>query len=284
MGKYLIIAGHGKKPSGKIDNGASGYIKQGEHDFIKNDFFNAMKKYASNDFIFFSDYNVFAKGNLTSLASKYGRNTKVVEIHFDASSNKKASGGHVIIWQNFRPDRMDLNIRDAIKKVMGINKAYNHKGYEGISGRNLQNARIASRNGINYRLVELGFGTNKRDADILLNNTDKYAKELVKAISGKTIKNETVSKPSKRKTDEQLMNEVLSKGLNGQARKRYLGNRYDGVQKLINSIYTTNKHYRKTDQQLMNEVLRKGLNGQARKDYLGNRYAGVQKKINKKYL
>lgn len=286
MRKHLIIAGHGKQPSGKMNPGATGFIPQGEHMFIKNQFFNAMKKVAPKNMVFFSDYDVYAKGNLVSLARSYGRDTTVTEIHFDSSTNQKARGGHVIIWQNFSPDKMDLRIRDAIKKVIGLNKGYNHKGFSGISGRNLQNARLASRAGVNYRLVELGFGSNKLDAQIMLSDTDRYAKELVNAITGENVSSPSQSKPtppslSTKKTDKQLMDEVLSKGLNGQARKDYLGDRYNTVQRLINQSYQ--KPTRKTDKQLMDEILRKGLNGQARKDYLGNRYNAVQQLINEKY-
>src|SRR5690625_857856 len=66
-----------------------------------------------------------------------------------------------------------------------VGVSYINKGYEGISGRNkLYNVNDAAQNGVNYRLIELGFGTNKTDADIMVKKVDEYAKELIKAVTG----------------------------------------------------------------------------------------------------
>src|SRR5699024_1589378 len=127
-------------------------------------------------------------GNLASLVRQYGAN-QVTEIHFDAASSS-ARRGHVIIHSNFKPDKVDLPLRDAIKNMVGVR--YSHKGYSGISGRsNLYNVNVAKSNNISYRLIELGFGTNREDANTLTSKLDDYAKELVKAITGSVS-----SKPS----------------------------------------------------------------------------------------
>src|SRR5699024_3914672 len=165
----------------------------GEHQYVKENLFPAMKKYADNNFVFFDKYKVLDYGNIVSLARQYGKDTKVIEIHYD-SFNGKAQGGHVIIHKNFRPDAMDLRLRDAIKSMVGTR--FSFRGEAGISGRSpseLGNVRMTANGGVNYRLVELGFGDNKRDADILLNRTDEYAKKLVEAIkgSGATVKPST---------------------------------------------------------------------------------------------
>lgn len=74
------------------------------------------------------------------------------------------------------------------------------------------------------------------------NNAIKYAKQLEKdgyptfiiEYENDTIK--TVEKPtSNKKTTKQLYNEVMKLGLNGEDRKKYLGNRYDEVQTYINN-------------------------------------------------
>ena len=182
---HLFIAGHGKQKDGSFDPGASGYIKKGEHKYVKEDLFPAMKKYVpkGEKVIFFSDHKVNSYGDLVALAKKYNAKT-VTEVHFDAHTlGSSARGGHVIVHSNFKPDKVDLALRDAIKKMVGVR--YSHKGHEGISGRNnLYNVNVAAQNGVNYRLIELGFGTNKTDADIMVKKVDEYAKELIKAVTG----------------------------------------------------------------------------------------------------
>lgn len=182
---HLFIAGHGKQKDGSFDPGASGYIKKGEHKYVKEDLFPAMKKYVpkGEKVIFFSDHKVNSYGDLVALAKKYNAKT-VTEVHFDAHTlGSSARGGHVIVHSNFKPDKVDLALRDAIKKMVGVR--YSYKGYEGISGRNnLYNVNVAAQNGVNYRLIELGFGTNKTDADIMVKKVDEYAKELIKAVTG----------------------------------------------------------------------------------------------------
>jgi len=150
--------------------------------------FPAMKKYVpkGEKVVFFSDHKVNSYGDLVALAKKYNAKT-VTEVHFDAHTlGSSARGGHVIVHSNFKPDKVDLALRDAIKKMVGVR--YSHKGYEGISGRNnLYNVNVAAQNGVNYRLIELGFGTNKTDADIMIKKVDEYAKELIKAVTGGVV-------------------------------------------------------------------------------------------------
>lgn len=74
------------------------------------------------------------------------------------------------------------------------------------------------------------------------NGAIKYAKQLEKDgyptfiieyenDEIKEVKNSTSSK----KTTKELVDEVMKLGLNGEERKKYLGNRYDEVQTYINS-------------------------------------------------
>lgn len=256
--KYLVIAGHGKRANGTFDPGATGRITKGEHRYVKENLFPAMKKYAGKDFIFFDSYNVFSHANIVSLARRYGKDTAVIEIHFDASSNGNARGGHVIVHSRFRPDAMDLRIRDAINNVVGINLAYHHYKEPGISGRsNLANVNRTANGGINYRMVELGFGTNKKDADILINRVDEYAKELVRAISGelKVVKPIAPGKPvapSTEKSIETLAQETIRGDYGtGQERKERLGSKYNAVQSRVNQIL---KGGRKSNSEIAREI------------------------------
>ena len=186
MATILCIAGHGRNQDGSFDPGASGYVSKGENRYYVEDFFPAMRKHMvkGSNIVLFDSYNVYDRGNLTSLARSYGSDTIVVECHFDATGTPAAEGGHVIIHADYEPDNIDLKIRDVIKKHIGVR--YSHKGHSGISGRNvLKNCNIARRNGINYRLIELGFGTSPKDAKIMINNVDAIARDMVLALDGK---------------------------------------------------------------------------------------------------
>lgn len=198
MGTKLLIAGHGKKPDGSIDPGAKGLIAKGEHRYFKENFLPAVKRHLPDgaDVVIYSERNVLHYGDIVALANKYGKDTEVIELHFDASDSPKATGGHVIVHEDFEPDKLDLAIRDYLKAFMGIR--YEHKGHKGIDGRpgsELGNVRRTAAAGVNYRLVEFGFGTNSHDANIMVNEVDRFAKGFVKAILGKTKENDAPSKP-----------------------------------------------------------------------------------------
>lgn len=198
MATILVIAGHGRNRDGSFDPGAKGFITKGEHKYYVENFFPAVRKYlpAGHKVELFSDYNVYDRSNLTTLAKSYGNDTKVFEMHYDATGSSAASGGHVIVHADYAPDSLDLKTHDWIKKHIGL--AYPiHKGQQGISGRSdLRNCNIARSNGINYRLIELGFGTNKTDADKMVKNVDAIAKDFVQMICGKVKETTTITKPT----------------------------------------------------------------------------------------
>lgn len=265
---HLLIAGHGKKKDGTFDPGATGLIAKGEHRYVKEDLFPAMKKYLPKDadVVFFSDYKVLDYGNIVALANSYGKDTKVTEIHFDAGS-AAASGGHVIVYKGFEPDALDLRLRDAIKKSVGVR--YTHKGHEGISGRGdeLGEVRMTRKANVNFRLVELGFGTNKKDADFMTNHVDEYAKNLVEALLNETIKQgvkpaekpKPADKPAApKKSIEQMASEVIAgKHGNGhENRRKSLGisqAEYDKVKDRVNGVKPTAP--KKSIEQMAKEVI-----------------------------
>lgn len=188
MATVLVIAGHGVRRNGSFDPGALGIVG-GEHKYMVNKLFPAMKKYAPSNFVFYSKRNVYSYGDIVRLAKGYGSNTVVVEVHYDAGA-RSAKGGHVIIHSSFKPDAMDLRLRNAINSMVGVR--YSHRGYSGISGRNnLANVNRTASGGVNYRMLELGFGTNPTDAKVMLEQTDAYAKKLVEAITGKSVSKPT---------------------------------------------------------------------------------------------
>lgn len=244
MTTFLVISGHGENNNGSFDPGATGIITKGEHKYYEQDFFPAVKKFLPKDsnVVLFSEYNVYDYKNLVTLANKYGKDTVVIEMHYDAGVSA-ASGGHVIVHSAYAPDKYDLAIRDVIQKHIGVR--YEHKGHKGISGRdNLGNCNRAKAAGLNYRLVELGFGTNPKDAATMVNNVDAIAKDFVQALIGKVndtpvavtkpVATPVAPKPATKSIDT-LVAETL-KGIhgNGDARKKSLGSSYDAVMNIIN--------------------------------------------------
>lgn len=193
---HLIIAGHGNQRNGSFDPGATGLITKGEHKYVRDDLFPAMKKYLPDGAkaVFYDARKVSNYGNLAEIMEQYNAD-QATEVHYDAAS-AAARGGHVIIHSGYEPDQYDLRLRDSIESMVGVR--YSHKGHKGISGRNnLYNVNDARQNGIAYRLIELGFGTNKIDADIMVNRVDEYAESLVQSLflsSGSVSK--TIAKPA----------------------------------------------------------------------------------------
>ena len=217
----LFIAGHGKNiKTGYFDAGATGYISKGEHRYMVEDLFPAMKKYIPDGVkpIFHTEYNVYSQGNIVALANKYGKDVRVTEFHFDAGGvNYSKAGGHVIIQSGLEPDDLDLKLRNAIKNTVGLHPNYSG----GISKRNnLQNPRLAMNGGINYRLLELGMSTHKENANYMIKNVDTIAKELVKAFYGTTKPTPSTDKLyrvqvgafKKLENAKQLQNELRKKG------------------------------------------------------------------------
>lgn len=210
--KILIAAGHGNSDPGAIGNGTN------ERDFIRSKIAPNVVKYlkqAGHDVHLYGgskqNQNLFADtnyGNQRGDTKNYGlywvKQQKfdiVVELHLDAAGSSSASGGHVI-KNAYAADSIDKNIDKMLKATVGT--------IRGITTRdNLLNCNVAYNLNINYRLVEMGFITSKKDMDYLKKNYDAFSKELAGAINGKPIggapsgksptKNESVKPKAKAK-------------------------------------------------------------------------------------
>ncbi|MDW3910627.1 N-acetylmuramoyl-L-alanine amidase [Staphylococcus saprophyticus] len=188
--KILIASGHGYSDGGAEGNGTN------ERDFIRKYIAPNVQKYlkqAGHTVDLYGgskqDQNLYtdtAYGERIGDNKNYGmywvHNQKydvVVELHLDAAS-ASATGGHVIISNHWPADKIDKDINNCLKTTVGT--------IRGIDPRNdLLNANVAGRLGTNYRLVEMGFITNKKDMNYLKKNYDKFSKELAGAINGKPI-------------------------------------------------------------------------------------------------
>ncbi|MDW4144020.1 N-acetylmuramoyl-L-alanine amidase [Staphylococcus saprophyticus] len=188
--KILIASGHGYADVGAVGNGTN------ERDFIRKYIAPNVQKYlkqAGHTVDLYGgskqDQNLYtdtAYGERIGDNKNYGmywvHNQKydvVVELHLDAAITS-ATGGHVIISNHWPADKIDKDINNCLKITVGT--------IRGIDPRNdLLNANVAGRLGTNYRLVEMGFITNKKDMNYLKKNYDKFSKELAGAINGKPI-------------------------------------------------------------------------------------------------
>lgn len=220
--KVLLIAGHGTRPNGSFDPGATGFISEGEHRYFRDTFFPAMKKYAPDNWEFHTAYNVFARGNLAQLAQGYDL---VLEFHFDAIGNSSVSGGHIIVHPSARISNELKAVRDVIGEMVGTIRTLN--GERGFDGRtNLANPNRAHSAGLNYGLLELGFCTNRGDADVLLQRTDEYARKMVEALTNQSYKPQpSVQVESASRSIATMAQEVMN-GQHGQGhdnRRRSLG-------------------------------------------------------------
>ena len=189
--KILIVSGHGNSDPGAVGNGTT------ERDFIRQYIAPNVVKYlksAGHDVHLYGgskqNQNLFVD---TQYGAGYGmywvkaqKFDVVVELHLDAAG-PSASGGHVIISSAYPADKIDKDIDAMLRRTVGT--------IRGIDPRNnLLNANVSGQLNINYRLVELGFITSKKDMDYLKKNYMAFSKDLASAIHGSPIGGTTETK------------------------------------------------------------------------------------------
>lgn len=190
MATHMVVWGHG---AGDPGAGGNGY---NERDFTRNRLAPYFEKYAKmlkkNTIVFYNkNLDMYRETIAGRGAYQVSRGyLSVTEFHLDAAG-AAATGGHVIISKAFSPDSYDLAIANVIKSYVGWWGSVQSK--RGVNGRSdLLNLNVLAKRGISYRLVELGFITNKKDMTNINNNLDAIAKAMVEAITGEKI---MVAKP-----------------------------------------------------------------------------------------
>lgn len=190
----LLVAGHGKGYMSN-DPGATGNGTN-ERDFIRKNIVPNVAKYlkdAGHTVSYYGGssmgqdlYQDTAYGYNIGDTSKYGlywvkkqKYDAIIEFHLDAAS-PAASGGHVIIGTGLAADKIDKGIQAAIIKHVGQIRPIDPRD-------NLLNVNVAKQLNLNYRLVELGFITSKKDMDYIKGHIQEYTKDIAQAISGGTI-------------------------------------------------------------------------------------------------
>ena len=196
MQEHLIVLGHGAKDPGGVNK----ELGLNERDWNRNTLLPALKKYSAllkNSKVTFYDItkDMYQESQLGKGAYTTPKVASVTEIHQDASKNKSATGGHVIISTGFNPDEQDLALANVIKKYAGWWGSV--RNTQGINKRdNVLNLNVYAKRGQNYRLLELGFITNDKEIQSLTKNVDALAKELIEAITGEKITTSTKPTPT----------------------------------------------------------------------------------------
>ena len=177
MGKHLVIAGHGKQPSGRIDYGAEGNGYK-ENNLTK-ELCTLMDAYAGEEMSFITDHDVYA---YRTMGIHTGWDS-ITEIHFNAY-NTQAYGCEVLIHADFEPDELD-------KKLLAVLDTYFvSRGFKKRStalGNRIENMEVCKTKGFNYRLVEVCFIDNANDMKVYQANKKAIAKGLVEAITGNVV-------------------------------------------------------------------------------------------------
>ncbi|MEB6292191.1 N-acetylmuramoyl-L-alanine amidase [Mammaliicoccus sciuri] len=185
--KFVLVAGHGYNDPGAVGNGTN------ERDFIRKNIIDNVAKYlrsAGHTVTLYDKkqdmYQDTAYGYNRGDTKNYGlywvknklKPDAVIEFHLDAAG-ASASGGHVI-KNAYSADNIDKGIQKALEDTVGT--------IRGITTRNdLLNVNVAYNQNINYRLVELGFITSKKDIDYIKNNLQAFTKRIAEGIHGKPI-------------------------------------------------------------------------------------------------
>ena len=204
--KILLVAGHGNSDPGAVGNGTN------ERDFIRKNIVPQVAKhlrtaghkvdlYGGNTM----NQNLFADtaygqrvGNYKDYGLYWVKRQKydvVVEFHLDAAG-ATASGGHVI-KNVYAADAIDKALDKMLKNSVGT--------IRGITTRkDLLNCNVAYSQNINYRLIELGFITSKKDMDYIKKNLNSFNKGLAEAINGGSV-GATTSKPASKPKAKQTV-------------------------------------------------------------------------------
>lgn len=114
-------------------------------------------------------------------------NRIIIETHLN-SATKTANGTETLIGVSLTADKYDKAMNKALTEF------FHNRGIKKRA--DLLNINVAQQRGLNYRLNELCFISNKNDIATLTDEMDKIAAEMAKKLTGKVIPSEPPKKPS----------------------------------------------------------------------------------------
>lgn len=184
MAKYFLCAGHGNLDPGAVGNGYQEWK-------LARDFNDLLAKYLKELGQTVQVYNSF--GTLATTKDMYQQSLKgqglysfkvddriVFETHLNSASDKSAHGTELWIGAGLAADKYDKAINNVLAKYFA------NRGIKKSSA--LLNMNIAKQRGINYRLVELCFISNKDDVNKFVKEMDNIARDMAEALTGKSLK------------------------------------------------------------------------------------------------
>lgn len=285
MIKLFVICGHGAGDPGACANG----YQEAERVRALG---KRIKELGGNN-VMLGDVNrnYYADNGISSLT--ISKDYQIVELHMDSAS-VTARGAHVIIKGGLNPDKYDTALAKFVSGMFPGRSVTISKRSD------LANPARAYAKGYGYRLIECGFISNADDVKVFNSGIDKLAKGILECFgigvqtASKPTTSKPVTKPTAKKTVEQIAKEVLAgKWGNGDTRKQKLkaaGYDYNAVQAKVNELCgvtsrpTTVSKPTKTISQLADEVIAgKWGNGQDRINRLkkaGYDPTVIQKKVN----
>ena len=163
--KLYVICGHGAGDSGATGGGKT------EAALVRK---LAKKMAAANPNVVVLDTsrNWYADGGVNASLKKRVGSNPVVELHMDAAS-ASAKGGHVIIAAGLSADKQDMALASY------ISRQFPGRASTIAKRSNLANPKRAKARGIDYRLLECCFISNKADREKFIKDMGAIAKGIV---------------------------------------------------------------------------------------------------------
>lgn len=166
MAKLYVVCGHGAG-----DPGAGGY---GYSEAERVRALAAEMQRQAGDQIIVGDASInWYASDMFSKISNPG--IPVIELHMDSAS-PDARGGHVIIDGDLSPDSDDTNLANFISGF------FPGRANTLVRRNDLRNCNVCARRGINYRLMECGFISNRGDLDKFNGNIGALAAGILEVF------------------------------------------------------------------------------------------------------
>lgn len=168
--KLYVICGHGHGDSGAVGGGKT------EADLVRKLAAKMKAIGGSSVEVLDTSKNWYEQGLVNSALKKKVGGNPVIELHMDWSESTSAKGGHVIIDADLSADKYD----NAIAKY--IAGKFPGRADKLVKRNNLANLNRAQAQGINYRLLECCFISNKGDREKFVADMDEVAAGILECF------------------------------------------------------------------------------------------------------